>query len=269
MPTAAQPTSTFVGLTGRVVHTASAELAESVYPSALVQPRHGHDPAYFTVVLSGAYRETIAHRTGLVRAGTVLFHEPGEEHAVEFVAPETRILRVLPSAPMIESARLAGVDLGRAQSPDVTTARRAAARLARDVAVGEPLSTLGIEEALCDLIVACRAGASCAPSDAVGAMRARDAIEAALTSPPSLATLARIAGCHPVTLTRAFRRTFGCAIGAYVRRRRLQLAGVLLRSGNDPIAMVAAEAGFADQAHLTRELRRHTGTTPAALRRAR
>ncbi|HVH12448.1 MAG TPA: helix-turn-helix domain-containing protein, partial [Longimicrobium sp.] len=34
-----------------------------------------------------------------------------------------------------------------------------------------------------------------------------------------------------------------------------------------PLARVALEAGFADQAHLTRELRRETGITPGALRR--
>jgi AraC family transcriptional regulator len=33
-----------------------------------------------------------------------------------------------------------------------------------------------------------------------------------------------------------------------------------------PIAEIATEAGFADQSHLTRMMRRHEGATPQALR---
>jgi AraC-like DNA-binding protein len=35
----------------------------------------------------------------------------------------------------------------------------------------------------------------------------------------------------------------------------------------EPLADVALMAGFADQSHMTRALRRSTGTTPAGLRR--
>jgi AraC family transcriptional regulator len=91
-------------------------------------------------------------------------------------------------------------------------------------------------------------------------------IEAQLDRTPSLEALAREAGCHAITLARAFRREFGCSIGTYVRRRRLELAGWMLRSTAIPISVVAIRNGFADQAHFTRALRRATGFTPAALR---
>ncbi|MGX1282843.1 helix-turn-helix transcriptional regulator [Bradyrhizobium elkanii] len=42
---------------------------------------------------------------------------------------------------------------------------------------------------------------------------------------------------------------------------RLNLARQLLRAG-EPIAAVAADAGFSDQSHLTRLFRRTFGTTP-------
>jgi AraC family transcriptional regulator len=41
----------------------------------------------------------------------------------------------------------------------------------------------------------------------------------------------------------------------------------LLRTGSLPIAEIAAGCGFSHQEHLTRVLRAHVGTTPAALRR--
>ncbi|MGH7699154.1 MAG: helix-turn-helix domain-containing protein [Gemmatimonadales bacterium] len=38
---------------------------------------------------------------------------------------------------------------------------------------------------------------------------------------------------------------------------------------DERISAIAAEAGFADQAHLTRSFKRVTGSTPAAYRRSR
>lgn len=48
---------------------------------------------------------------------------------------------------------------------------------------------------------------------------------------------------------------------------RLRAAADRLASTDLPLARIACETGFADQAHLTRALRRETGLTPAALRR--
>jgi AraC-like DNA-binding protein len=63
-----------------------------------------------------------------------------------------------------------------------------------------------------------------------------------------------------------FTRTFGISPYAYHLSRRIALAQRGLADGAD-IAAVALEAGFADQAHLTRHLRRLTGLTPGAMRR--
>jgi AraC-like DNA-binding protein len=70
-------------------------------------------------------------------------------------------------------------------------------------------------------------------------------------------------------LTRSFRRTFGCSIGSYIRRRRLEEAARMLRQTGTSISAIAIHHGFADQAHFTRALRRAAGRTPGALRSAK
>jgi AraC-like DNA-binding protein len=57
------------------------------------------------------------------------------------------------------------------------------------------------------------------------------------------------------------RRELGVAPHAFRLLARLNFARQLLRAG-DPIAMVAVDAGFSDQSHLTRLFRRTFGTTP-------
>jgi len=76
---------------------------------------------------------------------------------------------------------------------------------------------------------------------------------------------------------RGFQQCFHASVGLrakeFARVIRLQASLRLLDSGALSLADVAADAGFADQAHATRELRRLTGHTPArlllALREAR
>lgn len=66
----------------------------------------------------------------------------------------------------------------------------------------------------------------------------------------------------------AFRDQVGLSAKEFARILRLQATLRRLDSGAQSVAEAALEAGFADQAHATREVRRVTGTTPARLRRA-
>lgn len=79
--------------------------------------------------------------------------------------------------------------------------------------------------------------------------------------------LAAAAGCSRYAVYRAFRTVHGLAPSDYQRQLRLRTARTLLAQGRAPAA-VATEAGFADQAHLTRWFVRCFGITPGAYRRA-
>ena len=79
--------------------------------------------------------------------------------------------------------------------------------------------------------------------------------------------LATAAGCSRYAAYRAFRQAYGLSPSDYQRQLRMRAARRLLSAGVAP-ASAAAEAGFADQAHLTRWFRRYYGVTPAAYRAA-
>jgi len=89
-----------------------------------------------------------------------------------------------------------------------------------------------------------------------------------LTDPPSLAELAALTGLGTYALLRAFRAETGLPPHAYLNQARVREARRLLDRGVPP-ASAAAEAGFADQAHLTRHFKRIVGVPPGAYQRAR
>ena len=81
----------------------------------------------------------------------------------------------------------------------------------------------------------------------------------------SLATLAAEAGVHRVHFSRSFQRMFGVAPSLY-RQRCMAARGLNHVLAQDGLADAAAAAGFADQSHMTRALKRQTGLNPATLR---
>ncbi|MEU6439693.1 helix-turn-helix domain-containing protein [Streptomyces sp. NPDC047046] len=83
-----------------------------------------------------------------------------------------------------------------------------------------------------------------------------------------LTETARASGASPRRLHRAALAAFGYGPRTLARVLRLQRTLPLLDAGV-PLATTAAEAGYADQPHLTRELRALTGLTPRELRAVR
>ena len=93
------------------------------------------------------------------------------------------------------------------------------------------------------------------------AERARAILDARLFEHVAMGTLAAELGSGPTQVAREFREAFGIPPHRYVLGRRLDAARDRILAGQ-PLADVAAEVGFADQAHLTRKFRRFLGTTP-------
>jgi AraC-like DNA-binding protein len=78
-------------------------------------------------------------------------------------------------------------------------------------------------------------------------------------------TLAQAAGWSLRTLQTRFLATVGLSPKEFARLLRLQ-ATLRALGGDAPLADLACDSGFADQAHATREVKRITGLTPAKLR---
>lgn len=86
----------------------------------------------------------------------------------------------------------------------------------------------------------------------------------ALSTLESVADAARLT---TRTLDRHFERTTGLTAALYLRLVRFHRARNAIKAGAGRLSDVAAEAGYADQAHMTRDFRRFAGETPKLVRR--
>lgn len=92
-----------------------------------------------------------------------------------------------------------------------------------------------------------------------------DFLDEARATSGSLRLTRRVSPARERELQRACRLWLGLSPKAFLRIERVWAARASIRTGT-PLAMVAADLGYADQAHLTREIRELLGLKPGELR---
>lgn len=96
--------------------------------------------------------------------------------------------------------------------------------------------------------------------------RAIDYIAANFRQDISLLQLSEASGLSTSRLIQLFRKMTGKSPYAYVINQRMNRAIQLIESSDMPLAMVALEAGFADQQHMTHAFCKNLNRTPASFR---
>ncbi|MEB2845449.1 helix-turn-helix domain-containing protein [Rhizobiales bacterium RZME27] len=97
--------------------------------------------------------------------------------------------------------------------------------------------------------------------------RATEFIEAHCLRNIRLEELAELTGLSQSHFSHSFKVSTGMAPHQWQVKARLDKAKALLTDSDQPLTAIAAETGFADQAHFTRVFRQHIGTTPARWKR--
>ncbi|HEX9336715.1 MAG TPA: helix-turn-helix transcriptional regulator [Pseudonocardiaceae bacterium] len=104
------------------------------------------------------------------------------------------------------------------------------------------------------------------PADRAVVAAAREAVAADHPASAGLLSLADLLGVSPYRLSRAFTRELGVSLTRYRNRIRVGRAVDRIADGETSLGALAADLGFADQAHLTRTVRGQLGCTPSGLR---
>lgn len=242
------------------------QLSERVHQPAWKWAPHAHDRASISLLLAGSCIEQLGRLAYTCTPATMHVLPVGEPHAFRFDAP-VRCLTI-----EIDPARAALVrEVSRIleQPRQLRDAHYVSAgrQLIGEMRIADEASELALESLVLGLLArAERTGGALAAPRWLAAVR--DALHAEFRDKVTIARLAGIAGVDPSHLARTFRRQYGCTIGAYVRRLRLDVAAAALRDSDRAVSDIAAEAGFFDQSHFARLFRRHTGMTPTAFRAA-
>lgn len=231
-------------------------------PTGLRLPRHAHGNDQLVFVLEGSYSERWTGRDLRLRPGSVIFRPAGEPHANAFDGDDVLALLV-----SFGSDRRSTV--GRVPRPLELPALMADLRSQVELELRreDPASTLALEGL--GLLLAARVGRFAATGRRPGWLDdALRFIAAHHAESIGLEAVAAAVDRHRATVAAAFRRFVGRSVGETIRGRQVQDAVTWIRGSGRPLAEIAAECGFYDQAHMGRLVKRVTGSTPGEIRRS-
>lgn len=241
------------------------ERAEVYLHSCAYEP-HRHDT--YAVGITTAGVQTFRYRgwRRVCLPGQVHVLHPDETHDGAAGTDEGFGYRILYIAPELVRDALAGRALPFVADPvqELTPAARPIVSLLADI--DEPISELSCAEiavAVADglLSLSAQPHRRRVTIDIRAVELVRDYLAAHARDQTSALVLEKIAGTDRFTIARQFRWAFGTSPDRYRMLRRLALARAAIESGQS-LAQAAAEAGFADQSHMTRQFKRTYGLTP-------
>ncbi|WJS95897.1 helix-turn-helix transcriptional regulator [Flavobacterium johnsoniae] len=79
---------------------------------------------------------------------------------------------------------------------------------------------------------------------------------------PNLNDLAQVLNLNPITISKHFPKYFGCTLGEYMRRIKINRSLSLIQSSSENLTEIALRCGFSDQSHFIRTFKNQTGFLP-------
>ena len=238
--------------------------------------KHRHDTYAIGLTDSGVQVFDYRGAERVSRPGQVVALYPDELHDGRAGTRAGFGYRIVYVEPAMLAEAVRALRGAPAALPFVRGAVRSDARLARaiDAAFRTPLEPLALDALVGGLaeglmtIAGTRDSAAARRVDARAVEQARQFLDAERTRVVHSRELEALTGLTRYELARQFRAVLGTSPYRYLVLRRLDFARARMHHGR-PLAEVAVDAGFADQAHFTRAFRAAFGLTPARYRALR
>lgn len=239
-------------------------LVRADYRAAVVQPRHAHDYSSITLMLAGAVEESVGRHTARGSALGVVVKSAGVEHACHWGLGGARTLSV-ELDPAVWSGTL--VDRPLVSWSWVNRAESVAALIALYHAASDGSLETEADDLVLELVASLEMNHPPETTPPPWLIHARDEIRDTSPRRPPTRELAARAGVHPVHFARVFRQHTGMSPTTFARWHRISASVNALTSlPAREVGRIAHGHGFSDHSHFCRELRRHIGLSPSALR---
>jgi len=213
-------------------------------PSKFSLPRHRHLRAYATVVLAGTFEESGYNGRIHATAGDVLIHSALDCHGNQMVSAGVKLIRL----DWVDDDGIGGLyhlddvdELAKAAEKDVIEATNLLKGTLREKRV----RSHGQKNDWPDLLLA----------------------ELAKNASTGIGLWAEVNGLARETVSRGFTGAYGVTPSVLRAELRARSAWLRITKSSERLCRIAVETGFADQAHMTRWIRRITGAPPAVWRR--
>ena len=228
------------------------------FETAATDLPHYHETPHLSLMLRGGAIDKRKNMETECQAGELMFFYAGEVHRTIYRGFPVKSLSVELEETFFDENRVSETGLKAALDKN-PRAKFTLLKIYKEMLAGDEFSESSIEMLTQNLAVNEQAEKNTHPEWLkTVAELLHDKWDAEL----SLSDMAFVAGVHPKTVSKYFPRYFGCTLGEFRRRLKIEKALPLLKIPGLSITDVAYQCNFFDQSHFTRIFKELTGFRP-------
>jgi len=245
-------TGRFYGQTNSTIHLDFATITDTEYTHDKVD-WHYHDNAYFTFILQGNVIEGNKKEVYNCSAGSLLFHNWQAPHYNIKPKGYTRGFHIEVNQQWFQEAAIQSDSLQGSFAVNDPDTKFLFYSLFKESKVNDALTPLATEALLLQALTGMQSLQIKSQNrkplwvDKLHCILADD-----VACKFTLTGLSALLQIHPAHLSRDFAKHFGCNLGQYIRKLRIEKAFTLLPDENLSLTKIALACGFADQSHFLR-----------------
>lgn len=243
-------------------------MAEIAYSAQSKLSEHSHENAHFCFVLQGTYTEYHNKQGMECEPFTLTFRPPGEVHEDKFHNQAVQVLTIEIPPRWIERLQQDSIYLAHSINFQGGFITRLSERLVTEFHRMDTGASLIMEGLTLEIMAetARHSAQNIERAIPYWLKQAKELLHARFSEHLTLEQIASAVCVHPIHLASVFRQKYHCTVGEYIRQLRIDYACREIAKGETPLAIIALEAGFANQGHFSSVFKRLTGLTPVAYR---
>jgi AraC family transcriptional regulator len=259
-------TGQFFGKTNETMHLSGITLTDTEYTHEKVD-WHFHENAYFTFILEGRLNEGNKKDFYTCSSGSLIFHNWQEPHYNIKPKGYTRGFHIELKPQWFGSYDVNPDSLAGSLKITDPCTKILMYNIFKETKLSLLTSQSTIDSLLIELFTQMTGTKESAGTRMPGWTSMIRDILYDTPEDLSLSELAALLKIHPVHLSRCFRKYFGCNMGEYIRKIKIQRALSLLSYDNLSLTEIAMLCNFADQSHFIRSFKSQHHITPLQFRK--
>jgi AraC family transcriptional regulator len=227
------------------------------------QEFHYHENPHLTFILQGGNIENRKGKSRNLEVGDVVFYHSGEWHQTLPAAELSKNINLEIEGSFLKTFNISENALNNAvgDNPD---SKFLLLRIHRELQTNDDLMAASIQMLLLSVIDHSNQLSNYKPEWII---RLTELLRDQWNQSHSLMDLSLLLQIHPVTISRYFSKYFGCTLGEYARKIKIEKSIPLIKNGQYTLTEIALECGFFDQSHFTRNFKALTGLLPKEFQR--
>lgn len=241
-------------------NTQGIAVVETEYKSKVYEGWHSHNNAHITLFLKGGTAEKRKNSSSLVRPGSLLFYHSDELHLNQDTLFPSKNINIEIEEDTLKELQITEAIIEKSVK-NTTLTKFLILKIFKECQIADTFSSDTINMLFAQLSNSTTHLEKFEKSP-FWIKNLKELLNDCWNENPNLQDLAKILNLNPITISKHFPKYFGCTLGEYMRRIKINHSLSLIQSSETTLTEISFQCGFADQSHFIRTFKNQTGFLP-------